>query len=173
MESFLRGHVAAFNAWGKFRVLLYDNLKRWCSNDVATRSIASGVPALRRRLSLRAAPWKRVARGNEKGRVKELYGSPGVVLRRTQPPILMTSTPWAEAWCIGPLPIGAAQREPERTVRAVFGRRKTTLPALPHTTRSQCSSAGGVGRQDAAFRFDLNDYFHSTACSPRAGHRAR
>ena len=61
MESFLRGHVGAFTAWGGVpRVLLYDNLK---SAVLERRGDAIRFhPAsarLRRAISLRAAPRRR------------------------------------------------------------------------------------------------------------------
>jgi transposase len=62
MENFLRGHLAAFEAWqGVPRVLLYDNLK----NAVLERRgdpLPSHLAELRRTLPLRAAPRRGGAR---------------------------------------------------------------------------------------------------------------
>ena len=72
MESFLRGHVAAFEAWsGLPRILLYDNLKkRGCLSAPATQF------AFIRTLLEFAGHYRyeprpcAPARGNEKGRVE-------------------------------------------------------------------------------------------------------
>jgi transposase len=57
MENFLRGHVAAFNAWGGVpRVLLYDNLKSAVLERRGDATLPSYVTALCRKLSVRAAP---------------------------------------------------------------------------------------------------------------------
>jgi len=71
MESFLRGHVAAFDAWGALpRVLLYDNLKSAVleRRDDAIRFHPT-LLALSAHYHFEPRPVA-VARGNEKGRVE-------------------------------------------------------------------------------------------------------
>ena len=125
------------------------------SNDVATRSDApSGVPALRRRLSLRAAPLVAVARGNEKGRGGTSYTvRQGAVPSQHAPSlILMTSTLRRRPGASVPPPIGAAQSEPEAHCPCGVRRRKTTFVRIAtSTTRSQCSSSS-VWRSRSARR---------------------
>jgi transposase len=71
MESFLRGHVAAFDAWGALpRVILYDNLKSAVleRRDDAIRFHPT-LLALSAHYRFEPRPVA-VARGNEKGRVE-------------------------------------------------------------------------------------------------------
>jgi len=71
MENFLRGHVAAFDAWGALpRVLLYDNLKSAVleRRDDAIRFHPT-LLALSAHYRFEPRPVA-VARGNEKGRVE-------------------------------------------------------------------------------------------------------
>ena len=71
MESFLHGHVAAFDAWGALpRVLLYDNLKSAVleRRDDAIRFHPT-LLALSAHYRFEPRPVA-VARGNEKGRVE-------------------------------------------------------------------------------------------------------
>jgi len=71
MANFLRGHVAAFNAWGSVpRVLLYDNLKSAVleRRDEAIRFHPT-LLALSAHYHFEPRPVA-VARGNEKGRVE-------------------------------------------------------------------------------------------------------
>ena len=71
MASFLRGHVAAFNAWGALpRMLLYDNLKSAVleRRDDAIRFHPT-LLALSAHYHFEPRPVA-VARGNEKGRVE-------------------------------------------------------------------------------------------------------
>jgi hypothetical protein len=75
MESFLRGHVGAFTAWGGVpRVLLYDNLK---SAVLERRGDAirfhPSLLAFAGRYRFEPRPVA-VARGNEKGRVERAIG---------------------------------------------------------------------------------------------------
>jgi transposase len=75
MENFLRGHVAAFTAWGGVaRVLLYDNLK---SAVLERRGDAirfhPGPPSFAGHYRFEPRPVA-LARGNEKGRVERAIG---------------------------------------------------------------------------------------------------
>ena len=70
MENFLRGHVAAFTAWGGVpRVLLYDNLKSAVLERGGARS-ASIPPCSASPGTTVRTPAVAIARGNEKGRVE-------------------------------------------------------------------------------------------------------
>src|SRR5271170_7712456 len=122
MESFLRGHVAAFEAWqGVPRVLLYDNLK-----SAVLERHGDAIRFHPTLLSLaghyRYEPRPvAVARGNEKGRVERAirYVRDAFFAARTFADLDDLNVQ-AEAWCIGP---AAGRRCPEdlkRSVREVF-----------------------------------------------------
>jgi transposase len=133
MENFLRGHVAAFDAWqGVPRVLLYDNLK---SAVLERRGDAIRFhPTL---LSFaghyRYEPRPvAVARGNEKGRVERAirFVRDAFFAARTFKDLDDLNTQ-AEAWCNG---LAADRRCPEdlsRSVREVFAEEAPRLLPLP------------------------------------------
>ena len=112
MESFLRGHVAAFAAWrGVPRVLLYDNLK---SAVLERRGDAIRFhPTLlsfagRYRYEPRPVA---VARGNEKGRVERAIRYVRESSSRLAPSrILMTSMPRPRPGASASPPTGVAPR---------------------------------------------------------------
>ena len=160
MENFLRGHVAAFTAWGGVpRVLLYDNLK----SAVLERrgdAIRFHPTLLRFAGHYRYEPRPvAVARGNEKGRVERAirYVRDAFFAARTFTDIDDLNAQ-AEAWCIGLAADRRCPDEPERTVRAVFADER---PRCSHcqTTRRQLLErvAVSVGKTPYV-RFDLNDY---------------
>ena len=134
MESFLHGHVAAFNAWGgALRVLLYDNLK---SVVLERRGDAMRFHPefLRFAGDYRYEPRPvAVARGNEKGRVERAirFVRESFFAARTFADIDDLNAQ-AEAWCIGAAADRRCPEEPERTVRAVFDDERPRLLALPH-----------------------------------------
>ncbi|HXH28418.1 MAG TPA: IS21 family transposase [Candidatus Polarisedimenticolia bacterium] len=160
LESFLRGHEAAFAAWGGVpRILLYDNLK---SVVLERRGAAIRFhPQL-----LRFAGHYRYeprpvapARGNEKGRVERAIA----YLRTSFFPArrftdLDDLNAQAEHWCRGPAAERLCPEQRTRTVREVFDQEREhlrALPELPFPTEERQSVQ--VAKTPYA-RFDGNDY---------------
>jgi transposase len=160
MESFLRGHVAAFSAWGGVpRVLLYDNLK----SAVLERrgdAIRFHPTLLRFAGDYRYEPRPvAIARGNEKGRVERAirYVRDAFFAARTFTD-LDDLNAQAAAWCIGPAGDRRCPDEPERTVRAVFDEERPRLLALPDTSAPVLEHVAVSVGKTPYVRFDLNDY---------------
>src|ERR1700677_436581 len=133
MENFLRGHVAAFEAWqGVPRVLLYDNLK---SAVLERRGDAIRFhPTL---LSLaghyRYEPRPvAVARGNEKGRVER-------AIRHVRDSFFAARTfadlddlnAQARLWCNGQAADRLCPAAPELRVGQAFAQERAQLLPLP------------------------------------------
>lgn len=160
MESFLRGHVAAFTAWqGVPRVLLYDNLK---SAVLERRGDAIRFhPALlafagHYRFEPRpVAP----ARGNEKGRVERAIGyvrSAFFAARRFAD--LDDLNAQADDWCQGLAADRRCPGEPDRTVRVVFAEEVRHLLPLPDNAAPLLERVTVKAGKTPYVRFDLNDY---------------
>jgi transposase len=160
LANFLRGHQAAFSAWGGLpRVLLYDNLK----SAVLERQ----GPAIRFHPTLlefaghyRFEPRPvAVARGNEKGRVERAirYVRDSFFAARDWRDLDDLNTQ-AERWCEQ---ISAQRRCPQDrsvSVAEAFAQeqpRLLTLPDNPYPTDERL--AVRVGKTPYV-RFDLNDY---------------
>ncbi len=160
MENFLRGHVAAFDAWqGLPKVILYDNLK---SAVLERRGDAirfnPTLLALAAHYRFEPRPVA-IARGNEKGRVER-----SIQFIRSS---FFAGRSWhdiddlnaqARAWCQG---VSAERRCPEDTrltVREAFTQEQPHLLPLPDnpfpTEECVAVSAG----KTPYVRFDLNDY---------------
>jgi transposase len=160
MESFLRGHAAAFDAWsGVPRVLLYDNLKSVVlerrGDAIRFHPTLLGFAGQYRYEPRPVA----IARGNEKGRVERAirYVRDGFFAARTFKD-LDDLNAQAEAWCIGP---GADRRcpgEPDRTVREVFAEERSRLLALPDNPAPLLEQVAVSVGKTPYIRFDLNDY---------------
>src|SRR3954453_11432716 len=160
MENFLRGHVAAFGAWGGVpRVLLYDNLK---SAVLERRGEAIRFhPTLlefagRYRFEPRPVA---VARGNEKGRVERAirYVRDAFFAARGFTDLADLNAQ-AAAWCNG---IAADRRcpgAPERTVRVVFAEEAPRLLPLPTNPPPLLERVEVSVGKTPYVRFDLNDY---------------
>ena len=160
MENFLRGHVAAFQAWqGVPRVLLYDNLK---SAVLERRGDAIRFhPTL---LSFaghyRYEPRPvAVARGNEKGRVERAirYVRDAFFAARSFTD-LDDLNAQAEAWCNGLAADRRCPDEPERTVREVFAEEAPRLLPLPDNPAPLLERVAVTVGKTPYVRFDLNDY---------------
>jgi transposase len=160
MENFLRGHQAAFTAWGgTARVLLYDNLK---SAVLERRGDAVRFhPTLlafagHHRFEPRPVA---VCRGNEKGRVERAiqYVRSSFFAARNWSD-LDDLNAQAQQWCEG---IAADRRCPGDTtlsVREAFAQERNTLLALPPTDYpTDERQPVAVGKAPYA-RFDGNDY---------------
>jgi transposase len=160
LENFLRGHVAAFQAFGGVaRVLLYDNLK----SAVLERQ----GQAIRFHPTLLAFAGHHryeprpvaVARGNEKGRVERAirFVRENFFAARDYRDLADLNAQ-AEAWCLG---AAAERRCPEDrnlSVGEAFAQEQPRLLALPDNpfpTEERLEVKAG---KTPYVRFDLNDY---------------
>jgi len=160
MENFLRGHVAAFTAWGGApRVLLYDNLK----SAVLERqgdAIRFHPTLLHFAGHYRFEPRPvAVARGNEKGRVERAIGYVRLAFFAARSfTDLDDLNAQAEDWCNGLAAERRCPADPDRRVGAVFAEERPHLLPLPDNPAPLLERvAVKVGKTPYA-RFDLNDY---------------
>lgn len=160
MEDFLRGHVAAFEAFGGVpRVLLYDNLK----SAVLERrgDVIRFHPTLLRFASHHRYEARPVApyRGNEKGRVERAIR----YVRTSFWPArrfsdLADLNEQATAWCEG---LSSDRRCPEDrsiTVRQAFEQEQPRLLALPEHAFCVEERLEVSAGKTPYVRFDRNDY---------------
>ena len=160
MESFLHGHVAAFQAWqGLSRVLLYDNLK---SAVLERRADAirfhPTLLALSAHYRFEPRPVA-VARGNEKGRVERAirYIRDSFFAGRQWSDIDDLNAQ-AEAWCNGHSSHRPCPGDTRLTVGEAFEQERPQLLALPDNPFETDERVEvRVGKTPYA-RFDLNDY---------------
>jgi len=160
MESFLRGHVAAFDAWGGVaRVLLYDNLKSAVleRRDDAIRFHPT-LLALSAHYHFEPRPVA-VARGNEKGRVERAirYIRDNFFAGR-QWSAIDDLNAQADAWCAGPAANRPCPEDPSITVRAAFEQEQPHLLALPDNPFETDERVEASVGKTPYVRFDLNDY---------------
>jgi transposase len=160
MANFLRGHVAAFDAWtGVPRVLLYDNLKSAVLERVG-QAIHFNPTLLELAAHYRFEPRPvAVARGNEKGRVERAirYIRDSFFAAREFSDLADLNTQ-ATAWCEQ---VAAARLCPEdrsRRVHEVFADERERLLALPDNPFPCDERAPIAIRRTPYVRFDLNDY---------------
>jgi hypothetical protein len=160
MENFLRGHVAAFAAWGGVpRVLLYDNLK----SAVLERrgdAIRFHPTLLSFAGDYRFEPRPvAIARGNEKGRVERAirYVRDAFFAARTFKDIDDLNNQ-AEMWCNGIAADRRCPAEPDRGVGDVFADEKTRLLELPRSPAPLLERVVVSVGKTPYVRFDLNDY---------------
>jgi len=160
MANFLRGHVAAFDAWnGVARVLLYDNLK----SAVLERQgdairFHPTLLALAAHYRFEPRPVA-VARGNEKGRVERAirYVREAFFAARTWQD-LDDLNAQAAAWCQGQAADRPCPEDRTLSVRAAFALEQPRLIALPDNPfASDEQVAVRVGKTPYV-RFDRNDY---------------
>ena len=160
MSNFLRGHEAAFQAWGGLpRILLYDNLKSVVLEREGN-AIRFHPTLLDFAAHYRFEPRPvAVARGNEKGRVERAirFIRSGFFAAR-QWTDLDDLNAQAEAWCRGQAADRPCPEDRSMSVRAAFEQERSqllTLPDNPFPTdeREEVS----VGKSPYV-RFDLNDY---------------
>jgi len=160
MECFVRGHLAAFEAFqGVGRVLLYDNLK---SAVLERRGDAirfhPKLLELAKHYRFEPRPVA-VARGNEKGRVERAirYVRDSFFAARVWRD-LSDLNAQAQQWCQGMAADRPCPQDRSITVRAAFQEERERLIALPPAafpaTRIEEVK---VGKQPYV-RFDLNDY---------------
>ena len=160
MENFLRGHVAAFEAWkGLPKVLLYDNLK----SAVLERqgdAIRFHPTLLELSAHYRFEPRPvAVARGNEKGRVERAirYIRDNFFAGRHWQTLDELNTQ-ANEWCQGVSANRPCPENKELSVRDAFLQEQPgllELPDNPFDTRERMEVRAG---KTPYIRFDLNDY---------------
>jgi transposase len=160
MENFLRGHVAAFNAFsGLPRVILYDNLRSAVlerrGEAIRFHPTLLDLSAHYRFEPRPVAP----ARGNEKGRVERAirYVRESFFAARRWTDLDDLNTQ-AEVWCTGTSAQRPCPEDPTRSVAAVFAEERAhliDLPANPFPTHERVEVS--IGKTPYA-RFDGNDY---------------
>jgi len=160
MESFLRGHVQAFESWGGLpRVLLYDNLKSAVlerQGDAIRFSPALLAFAAHYHFEPRPVA---VARGNEKGRVERAirYIRDNFFAARTFTD-LEDLNAQADIWCVGQADDRLCPQDKTMTVGQAFVQEQPRLLALPPNPYPvQERVVVKVGKTPYV-RFDLNDY---------------
>lgn len=160
MENFLRGHVAAFEAWhGLPKVLLYDNLR----SAVLERQgdairFHPTLLALSAHYRFEPRPVA-VARGNEKGRVERAirYIRDNFFAGRSVQ-TLAELNQQADRWCQG---VSGERRCPENTaltVKQAFYQEQPSLLSLPDNPFDTRERKPVMARKTPYIRFDLNDY---------------
>ncbi len=160
MESFLRGHVAAFNAWGSLpRVVLYDNLKSAVleRHEDAIRFHPT-LLALSAHYRFEPRPVA-VARGNEKGRVERaIRYIRDAFFPGRQWSDLDDLNAQADAWCAGDAANRPCPEDRSMTVAKAFAQERPHLLALPENPFETDERVEvSIGKTPYA-RFDLNDY---------------
>lgn len=160
MESFLRGHVAAFDFFGGLpKVLLYDNLK---SAVLERRGDAIRFHPTLLDLSAHYRFEPRpvaVARGNEKGRVERAirYVRDSFFAGRQWHDLEDLNTQ-AKHWCLGQSAHRLCPEDRSMTVQQAFEQEQPQLIALPeHPFPTDERMDLSVGKTPY-IRFDLNDY---------------
>lgn len=160
MDSFLRGHVEAFAAYGGCaRVLLYDNLKSAVLERVGD-AVRFNPELLKFAAHHCFEPHPvAVARGNEKGRVeRSIRYIREAFFAAREFAGLDDLNAQALAWCEG---LASDRRWPEDSslsVREAFERERASLLALPAREYALGERlAVSVGKTPYV-RFDLNDY---------------
>jgi transposase len=160
MESFLRGHVQAFETWGGLpRVLLYDNLKSAVlqrQGDAIRFSPQLLAFAAHYRFEPRPVA---VARGNEKGRVERAirYVRDNFWPARTFTDLADLNAQ-ADLWCVGQADDRLCPQDRTLTVGQAFAQeqpRLLALPANPFVVEERLVVQVG---KTPYVRFDLNDY---------------
>lgn len=160
MESFLRGHVEAFNHWqGLPKILLYDNLKSAVlSRQGDTIQFHPTLLELSAHYLFEPRPVA-VARGNEKGRVERAirYIRSSFFAGRQFQDIDDVNAQ-ADEWC---QKVSVDRRCPgdnSLSVREAFEQEHPTLLALPDNPFNTHERKEVRAQKTPYIRFDLNDY---------------
>lgn len=160
MGSFLRGHVAAFEAFGGVpRVLLYDNLKSAVlERQGAAIRFHPTLLSLAGHYHYEPRPVA-VARGNEKGRVERAirYVRDRFFPARTWRDIDDLNAQ-ADAFCLGIASARPCPGERALTVGAAFEQERPRLMDLPADPFPTAESVVVHVGKTPYVRFDLNDY---------------
>ncbi len=160
MANFLRGHEAAFTAWGGLvRTVLYDNLKS-AVLERQGQAIRFHPTLLEFAAHYRFEPRPvAVARGNEKGRVERAirYVREAFFAAR-QWRDLDDLNAQAAAWCQGQAADRPCPEDRSMSVREAFAQEQPKLLALPDNPfPTDEREAVSVGKSPYV-RFDCNDY---------------
>lgn len=160
MENFLRGHVAAFDAWqGLTRVILYDNLK----SAVLERqgdAVRFHPTLLELSAHYRFEPRPvAIARGNEKGRVERAirYIRDNFFAGRHWNS-LDDLNAQADEWCRGVSTDRPCPENRELSVKEAFLQEQPRLLALPDNPFDTHETVVVRARKTPYVRFDWNDY---------------
>ena len=160
MENFLRGHVAAFAAWGGVaRVHLYDNLKS-AVLERQGQAIRFNPTLLPFAGHYRTEPRPvAIARGNEKGRVERAirFAREAFFAGRTFADLADLNAQ-AEAWCAGPAADRRCPEDPSLSVGEAFAQEAAHLLALPDNPYPTDEQVAVKVGKTPYVRFDLNDY---------------
>ena len=160
MENFLRGHVAAFEAFnGCARVLLYDNLKSAVlerQGDAIRFHLTLWAFASHYRYEPRPVA---VARGNEKGRVERAirYVRDSFFAARKFTS-LDDLNAQAAAWCSGLAADRPCPEQRTKSVREAFAEEAPRLLPLPENPFPLLERVAVKVGKTPYVRFDLNDY---------------
>jgi transposase len=159
-ESFLRGHLGAFAAWGGIpRVILYDNLR----SAVLERhgdAIRFNPTLLEFAAHYRYEPRPvAIARGNEKGRVERAiqFVRRAFFAARAFAD-LDDLNAQADAWCRGLASDRRCPEDPTRGVGEVFAEEANLLLRLPDNPYRVVERVEVRVGKTPYVRFDLNDY---------------
>lgn len=159
-ENFLRGHEAAFGAWGGVvRVVLYDNLKS-AVLERQGQAIRFNPLLLDFARHYRFAPRPvALARGNEKGRVERAisYVRSSFFLARRFSDIADLNRQ-AQEWCDGPTSQRRWVEDDSLTVAAAFEKERSHLLPLPQTPFPVDERREVTAGRTPYVRFDHNDY---------------
>jgi transposase len=160
LANFLRGHVAAFAAFGGLpRVLIYDNLKSAVLDrrgDAILFNPQFVVFAKHYRFEIRPAA---VARGNEKGRVER-----AIRYARTS---FWPARQWrdlddlnaqAEAWCLGEASERPWPDDKQKTVGTAFAEEQPRLLRLPDNAYETEEVVTARVGKTPHLRFEGNEY---------------
>jgi transposase len=160
MSNFLRGHQAAFQAWGALpRVLLYDNLKS-AVLERQGQAIRFHPTLLEFCAHYRFEPRPvAVARGNEKGRVERAirYVRDNFFAARGWCDLEDLNTQ-AEVWCWGQAAERPCPEDRTLTVRQAFEQERPQLLALPDNPFPTDEREQVCVGKTPYVRFDRNDY---------------
>ncbi len=160
MENFLRGHVAAFEAWqGLSTVILYDNLKSAVlERQGDTIRFHPTLLALSAHYRFEPRPVA-VARGNEKGRVERAirYIRDNFFAGRQWQTIDELNAQ-ADEWCQGVSADRPCPEDNSLSVRDAFLQEQPSLLTLPDNPFDTCERLQLRARKTPYIRFDLNDY---------------
>ena len=160
MDSFLRGHVQAFSAWGGCpRVLLYDNL-RSAVLERAGDAIRFNPELLKFAAHHGIEPRPvAVARGNEKGRVeRSIRYIRQAFFAAREFADLDDLNAQAQAWCEGPACERPWPEDRALSVRQAFEAERASLMALPEREYPLGERVAVQVGKTPYVRFDLNDY---------------
>ncbi len=160
MANFLRGHVAAFQAYrGVPRVLLYDNLKSAVLERIGQAiHFHPTLLELAAHYHFEARPCA-PARGNEKGRVERTirYIRESFFAARTFTDLADLNAQ-ADIWCDTVAAERLCPEDRSRRVREVFEDEKAHLLALPDNPFPTHDRVETAVARTPYVRFDLNDY---------------